>query len=35
MRWMWRRSPLWARLVAGMLALVAIGLTVTGVIGVS
>jgi len=34
-RWVWRRTPLWARLVAGALALVAIGLTVTGVIGVS
>ena len=33
--WVWRRTPLWARLVAGALALVAIGLTVTGVIGVS
>jgi two-component system OmpR family sensor kinase len=34
-RWVWRRTPLWARLVAGALALVAIGLTVTGIIGVS
>ena len=33
-RW-WGRSPLWARLVAGALALVAIGLTVAGVIGVT
>jgi two-component system OmpR family sensor kinase len=34
-RWVWRRTPLWARLVAGALTLAAIGLTVTGVIGVS
>ncbi|HXR69250.1 HAMP domain-containing sensor histidine kinase [Actinocrinis sp.] len=35
MRWTWSRSPLWARLVAGALALVALALTVTGVIGIS
>ena len=34
-RWTWNRSPLWARLVAGALALVALALTVTGVIGIS
>jgi two-component system OmpR family sensor kinase len=34
-RWTWSRSPLWARLVAGALALVALALTVTGVIGIS
>jgi two-component system, OmpR family, sensor kinase len=33
-RRLWSRTPLWARLVAGALALVAVGLTVTGVIGV-
>lgn len=30
----WHRTPLWARLVAGALALVAVGLTVTGAVGV-
>ena len=34
-RWVWRRSPLWARLVAGALVLVALGLTVTGLLGIS
>jgi two-component system OmpR family sensor kinase len=34
-RWTWSRSPLWARLVAGALALVAVALTVTGAIGIS
>ncbi len=34
-RWTWNRSPLWARLVAGALALAAAALTVTGVIGIS
>jgi two-component system, OmpR family, sensor kinase len=31
---LWDRTALWARLVAGALALVAVGLTVTGVVGV-
>ena len=34
-RWLWRRTPLWMRLVAGALILAAVGLTVTGVIGVT
>ncbi|MBS2965412.1 HAMP domain-containing histidine kinase [Actinocrinis puniceicyclus] len=34
-RWTWNRTPLWARLVAGALALVALALTVTGFIGIS
>lgn len=34
-QWMWNRTPLWTRLVAGTLALVALALTVTGVIGIS
>ena len=31
----WSRMPLWARLVLGTLALAAIGLTVTGIVGVN
>jgi two-component system OmpR family sensor kinase len=34
-RWFWRRTPLWTRLVAGALALVALGLAVAGIIGVA
>ncbi|MGH6657496.1 MAG: sensor histidine kinase [Actinocrinis sp.] len=34
-RWFWHRTPLWTRLVAGTLALVALGLTITGIIGIS
>jgi two-component system, OmpR family, sensor kinase len=34
-RWLWGRTPLWMRLVTGALILAAVGLTVTGVIGVT
>jgi two-component system OmpR family sensor kinase len=34
-RWLWGRTPLWMRLVTGALVLVAMGITVTGVIGVT
>ena len=30
----WRRSPLWLRLISAMLALAALGLTLTGAFGV-
>ena len=30
----WRRTPLWLRLISATLALVALGLTLTGVLGV-
>ena len=33
--WLWGRTPLWMRLVTGALILAAVGLTVTGVIGVT
>ncbi|HET9167899.1 MAG TPA: HAMP domain-containing sensor histidine kinase [Actinospica sp.] len=32
---LWARTPLWARLVLGMLGLAAVGLTVTGAVGVN
>ncbi|HEV2640797.1 MAG TPA: HAMP domain-containing sensor histidine kinase [Actinocrinis sp.] len=34
-RWLWGRTPLWMRLVTGALILAAVGLTVTGIIGVT
>ena len=31
----WRRTPLWLRLISAVLALVALGLTLTGLFGVA